>query len=205
MYAIMGSALTAVGLLALALLALLFRNPAAPAWSRSELVAELFAVVVTGALGLGFAYLAMAPMQLSADGLSLVEVAIAIGVFAGLVVVLRLLEVRTRLRAYDAARRCRGGAEPRGRQSRADAAAQSTAALGPAAPQGRLSAPAGPPWLKWPCQRSDDGGADNVVCPPPALLCESRYVIYGAQRIRGRRNGAQSFIKREMPLIRAAL
>ena len=76
---------------AVALLALLFRNPAAPAWSRSELVAELFAVVVTGALGLGFAYLAMAPLQLSADGLSLAEVAIAIGVFAGLVVVLGAL------------------------------------------------------------------------------------------------------------------
>lgn len=102
MYAVMGSVLTAGGLLAVALLALLFRNPAAPAWSRHELVAELCAVVVTGALGLGFAYLAMAPMQLAADGASLAEVALALGVLAGLVVVLRLLEVRTRLRAYDA-------------------------------------------------------------------------------------------------------
>jgi hypothetical protein len=103
MYLVMGSVLTAAGLLAVALLALLFRNPAAPAWSRSELVAELFAVVVTGALGLGFAYLAMAPTQLSADGVSLAEVAIALAVFAGLIGVLRLLEVRPRLRAYDAA------------------------------------------------------------------------------------------------------
>jgi hypothetical protein len=103
MYAVIGSVLTAFGLLAVALLALLFRNPAAPAWSRNELVAELFAVVVTGALGLGFAYLAMAPSQLAADGTSLAEIALAAAVLAGLVVALRLLKVRTRLRAYDAA------------------------------------------------------------------------------------------------------
>jgi hypothetical protein len=103
MYAVLGSVLTTGALLAVALLMLLFRNPAAPRWTRLELVAELCAVVVTAALGLGIAYLAMTPHQLMTDGVRLIDVAAIAGSLLVLVIVWRALRVRARLQAYAAA------------------------------------------------------------------------------------------------------
>lgn len=103
MYAILGSLLVAGALLAMALLALVVRNPASPSWVRHDLTTQLGAVAVTGGMGLGLAWLVMAPAQLAADGAAVAEVALAAGIFVGLVVVLRLLKLRQRLAAYDAA------------------------------------------------------------------------------------------------------
>ena len=103
MYAILGSLLIAGAVLVMALLALLVRNPATPGWVRSDLTAQLGAVLITGTLGFGLAWLAMASMQLAAGAASLAEIALAAGVFVGLAIVLRLLKLRTRLRAYAAA------------------------------------------------------------------------------------------------------
>jgi hypothetical protein len=103
MYAIVGSLLVAGVLLAMALLALLVRNPGSPAWLRNDLTTQLGAVLITGALGLGLAWLAMAPAQLAADALSLAEVGFAAAMFVGLALTLRLLRLRSRLAVYDGA------------------------------------------------------------------------------------------------------
>ena len=103
MYAVWGSVLVAGGVLAMALLSLLVRHPAASAWARSELTAQLGSVVIAGAFGLGLAWLAMAPKQLAAEGVSLAGIALVAGIWVGLVIVLRLLKPGARLSAYDAA------------------------------------------------------------------------------------------------------
>jgi hypothetical protein len=52
-----GSILVGGGALVASLLALFFRHPRAPRWTRPEAVAMLAALPVTGALGLGLGYL----------------------------------------------------------------------------------------------------------------------------------------------------
>jgi hypothetical protein len=53
---VMGSIMVAAGALVASLLALLFRHPRAPRWTRSEVVAMVAAIPVTGVLGLGLGY-----------------------------------------------------------------------------------------------------------------------------------------------------
>jgi hypothetical protein len=103
MFAVIGSASLAGGILAVALLALLFGNPNAPGWVQRELTAQLASVAVTMILGLGIGCLLfLAPKQMSADGVTLVEVAALVGALALIVLVLRALKVGARLRAYQA-------------------------------------------------------------------------------------------------------
>jgi hypothetical protein len=103
MYAVIGSVSLAAGILAVALLALLFANPNAPRWTQRELTAQLTSVVVTMMLGLGLGCLLfLAPQQIKAEGLTLVEVAALGGSLALIVLVLRALRVGTRVRAYQA-------------------------------------------------------------------------------------------------------
>ena len=101
MYAVIGSASLAAGILAVALLALLFGNPHAPRWTQRELIAQLSSVVVTVMIGLGLGCLVfLAPQQITAEGLTLAEVAALGGALALIVLVLRALKVGARLRAY---------------------------------------------------------------------------------------------------------
>ena len=103
MYVVYGSALTAGAILAVALLTLLFANPSAPRWTQRELTAQLASVVVTMVLGLGLGCLVfLAPQQIKAEGLTLVEVAALGGALALIVLVLRRLKVGARVRAYQA-------------------------------------------------------------------------------------------------------
>jgi hypothetical protein len=103
MYVVYGSALTAGAVLAVALLTLLFANPLAPRWTQRELTAQLASVVVTMVLGLGLGCLVfLAPQQIKAEGLTLVEVAALGGALALIVLVLRWLKVGARVRAYQA-------------------------------------------------------------------------------------------------------
>lgn len=51
-----GSILVGAGALVASLLALLFRHPRAPRWTRSEVVAMVAAIPVAGVLGLGLGY-----------------------------------------------------------------------------------------------------------------------------------------------------
>lgn len=96
----MGSLLVGAGILLAGLLALVFRHPQAPRWTRPELVAMLAVVPVTGMLGFGFGYMALggyrmltgagAPYELAA----LATIAVAVALF--------WIGVRRRLRAYGA-------------------------------------------------------------------------------------------------------
>ncbi|HEX5795237.1 MAG TPA: hypothetical protein VFY19_05325 [Geminicoccaceae bacterium] len=103
MYVVYGSALSAGAILAIALLTLLFANPSAPRWTQRELTAQLASVVVTMVLGLGLGCLVfLAPQQIKAEGLTLVEVAALGAALALIVLVLRALRVGARVRAYQA-------------------------------------------------------------------------------------------------------
>jgi hypothetical protein len=95
-----GSLLIALGILVTGLLALLFRHPRAPRWTRPELVAMLLVVPVSATLGLGLGYVLVGIYQLlhglgnPVDLASLVVVALAAAAW--------WLVISRRLRAYDA-------------------------------------------------------------------------------------------------------
>jgi hypothetical protein len=103
MLAVMGSAFTAVAILTIALLTLAFNHPRAPRWVQRELTAQLSAVAVTIALGLGLACLALTAGHMLADGVAIGEVATLAGALALVVLTLRALKVGLRLQAYRAA------------------------------------------------------------------------------------------------------
>jgi hypothetical protein len=52
----LGSCIAGTGLLMTGLLALLFRHPGAPRWTRPEIVAMLLCVLATATIGLGLGY-----------------------------------------------------------------------------------------------------------------------------------------------------
>ena len=54
----LGSCIAGTGILASGLLALLFRHPGAPRWTRPEIVPMLLCVPVTATIGLGLGYTA---------------------------------------------------------------------------------------------------------------------------------------------------
>jgi hypothetical protein len=96
----LGSCLAGVGILVAGLLALLFRHPNAPRWSRLEIVPMLLCVPLAGLIGIGLGY--------TAFGLSLLvkgtgnprELLVLVGVLIGVPVLWRVLGIRRRLRAY---------------------------------------------------------------------------------------------------------
>jgi hypothetical protein len=102
MLALIGSACTAVAILAVALAALACNHPNAPRWVQRELTAQLCGVVITIVLGLGLACLARTAVHLLADGITLVEAAVLAGGIALVVVTLRTLKFGARLRRHQA-------------------------------------------------------------------------------------------------------
>lgn len=97
----MGSLLVGVGILLASLLALFFRHPRAPRWSKPELVAMLAVVPVTAVLGLGFGYVLVGSYGLLNGAGGLPELGAPVSV--ALVVAGLSFHVRRRLRAYSAA------------------------------------------------------------------------------------------------------
>ncbi|MCE3248510.1 MAG: hypothetical protein K0R41_2335 [Geminicoccaceae bacterium] len=97
----MGSLLVGAGILLTGLLALLFRHPRAPRWTRPELVAMLAVVPVTGVLGFGLGYMALGAYRVLNGAAGLYELAAP----AALAIAAPLwsFSVRGRLRAYGAA------------------------------------------------------------------------------------------------------
>lgn len=59
MYIVTGSAMVAVGLVIVSLLALMFRSAATPRWLRSDLTAMLLALPAAGLLALGIGSIAV--------------------------------------------------------------------------------------------------------------------------------------------------
>ena len=103
MLAVLGSALTAFAILAIALSILAFNHPNAPRWLRRELTAQLSAVSITIILGAGLACLVVTAAHVLAGGSALAEVIVPAGALALVVVALRALKVGARLRDHQSA------------------------------------------------------------------------------------------------------
>jgi hypothetical protein len=96
-----GSILIGVGIIAVGMLALLFRNPRAPRWTKPELVAMLVVVPVVGTLGLGLGYVLVGGYQLWHGVGDPLDLAVLVAV--ALVVTGAWWFVIGRLRAYETA------------------------------------------------------------------------------------------------------
>lgn len=83
MYIVFGSAMIAVGLVLVSLLAWLFRSSGTPRWLGSDLAAMLLCLPVTGLVGLGAGYVFIGLTH----GLGVVEVTALLGCAAVLVAV----------------------------------------------------------------------------------------------------------------------
>ena len=90
MYIVAGSAMVALGLLGVSLLAWLFRSSSPPAWLTSDLAAMLLCIPLTGLMGLGGGYVFFGLTH----GIGVVEVAALSGCAAV------LLGVRWMLRRH---------------------------------------------------------------------------------------------------------
>jgi hypothetical protein len=98
-----GSLIAGVGLLIATQLALLFRHPNAPAWTRPEIVALLIGVPVAGMICIGLGVLAYGLSRLGRGAADPRELLVLAGVLIALVVVWQGLGIGRRLKAYDLA------------------------------------------------------------------------------------------------------
>ena len=103
MLAVLGSASTALAILAIAFLTLALNHPKAPRWVQGEATAFLGAVIVTIVLGLGLGCLALTVAEILAGDTTLADVAAPLGALALVVLALRALKVGARLQGYQAA------------------------------------------------------------------------------------------------------
>jgi hypothetical protein len=95
-----GSCIAGIGILMTGLLALLFRNPNAPRWTRPEIVAMLVCVPVTATTGLGLGYAAYGASRLvkgTGDPRELLVLALVLIVLA---LLWRASRIGQRLKAY---------------------------------------------------------------------------------------------------------
>ena len=106
----LGSCIAGVGLLATGLLALLFRHPNAPRWTRPEIVAMLICVPVTVTTGLGLGYAAFGVSEIAKGVGDPRELLVLAAVPIVLVLAWRGLRIRQRLTDYAA---ITGGSAPR--------------------------------------------------------------------------------------------
>ena len=83
MYIVIGSAMIAVGLVAVSFLAWLFRTQRTPRWLGSDLAAMLLCIPVTGLIGLGGGYVFLG----LSHGVGFIEAAALIGCAAVLLAV----------------------------------------------------------------------------------------------------------------------
>jgi hypothetical protein len=96
----LGSCIAGVGLLVTGLLALLFRHPKAPRWTRPEIVAMLICVPVTITTGLGLGYVALGLSRLAGGTGDPRELLVLAGVALILALAWRGLRIRRRLKDY---------------------------------------------------------------------------------------------------------
>jgi hypothetical protein len=106
-----GSCIAGFGILVTGLLALLFRHPNAPRWTRPEIVAMLVCVPVTATTGLGLGYTAYGVSQLMKGTGNPRELLVLLAVLIVLALAWRGLRIRQRLKDYAAAT---GGIAPGG-------------------------------------------------------------------------------------------
>jgi hypothetical protein len=96
----LGSCIAGVGLLVTGLLALLFRHPNAPRWTRPEIVALLICVPVAVTTGLGLGYIAFGLSRLVRGIGDPRELLVLAGVILVLALAWRGLRIRQRLKDY---------------------------------------------------------------------------------------------------------
>jgi hypothetical protein len=96
----LGSILAGVGVLLVGLLALVFRNPRAPRWTRPEAVVFLTMVPVAGMIGFGFGYVLYGAGALLHGEGDLRELAALALVPVVVALIWHVFGVRGRLRAY---------------------------------------------------------------------------------------------------------
>jgi hypothetical protein len=99
----LGSCIAGFGILITGLLALLFRHPNAPRWTRPEIVAMLVCVPVTATTGLGLGYTAYGVSQLVEGTGDPGELLVLAAVLIVLALAWRALGIRRRLKDYAAA------------------------------------------------------------------------------------------------------
>ena len=98
----LGSCIAGIGILMTGLLALLFRHPNAPRWTRPEIVAMLLCVPVTGTIGFGLGYTIYGLSRL-VDGVGDPrELLVLAAVLIVLALLWRGLRIRQRLKDYAA-------------------------------------------------------------------------------------------------------
>jgi hypothetical protein len=100
----LGSCIAGVGVLMTGLLALLFRDPNAPRWTRPEIVAMLICVPVAVITGLGLGYVALGLSRLVGGTGDPRELLVLVGVVTLLVLAWRVLRIGQRLKDYATAR-----------------------------------------------------------------------------------------------------
>ena len=99
----LGSCIAGIGILMTGLLALLFRHPHAPRWTRPEVVAMLLCVPVTATIGFGLGYTAYGLSQLVDGTGDPRELLVLAAVAIVLALLWRGLRIRQRLKDYAAA------------------------------------------------------------------------------------------------------
>jgi heme A synthase len=96
----LGSVLAGTGILLVGLLALLFRNPRAPRWTRPEAVVFLTMVPVAGMIGIGFGLVLYGSSPLLRGEGDVRELAALALVPAVVALIWHALGIRGRLRTY---------------------------------------------------------------------------------------------------------
>jgi choline-glycine betaine transporter len=100
---VLGGLLSCAAVLAIAVFALIFRNPNPPRWTTYSWAGELSAVALVCVLAVGVGYLSSGAISAYQQGLSLVDLALLAVVLAVAAVVWRKLDVRARLKAMEGA------------------------------------------------------------------------------------------------------
>ncbi|MGH6897187.1 MAG: hypothetical protein ACREJ5_11670 [Geminicoccaceae bacterium] len=96
----LGSCMAGVGLLLTALLALLFRHPNAPRWTRPEIIALLACVPVAVTTGVGLGYVGFGVSELVSGTGDPRELLVLLGMLIVLALMWRGLRIRKRLKDY---------------------------------------------------------------------------------------------------------
>jgi len=95
----LGGLLTSAAILALAALALVFRNPNPPRWTTSSWAGELISVGLVSLFALGLAMFVAGAVGASREGLPLVDLGLLAGVLLAALVIWRRLDLRAGFRA----------------------------------------------------------------------------------------------------------
>ena len=97
-----GSCIAGIGIFVAGLLALLFRHPNAPRWTRPEIVAMLLCVLVAVTIGLGLGYIAYGLYQIAHGAGDPRGFLVLAAVLLVLALLWRGLRIRQRLKDYAA-------------------------------------------------------------------------------------------------------